>query len=71
MEYILGVIVSLIVQKTKKYSVNTYVTLLLISVGASLGYFLLNQYGYWTTLAQILITAGAFHNFIIRRVEEK
>jgi hypothetical protein len=75
MEYILGVFVSLSVEGLKsKYGADgmrTMTILTLASVGAAVIYAVLSANGYWSTLAQILTTAGAFHNFIIRQIERE
>lgn len=74
MEYILGVIVSIIVQGIKKNralkGVKTLIVVLLISLVASVMYTALNYAGLWETTAQILITAGAFYAFILSRFEK-
>jgi ABC-type Mn2+/Zn2+ transport system permease subunit len=71
MEYIIGVFVSLGVEWLKK---NTRVSggavlfiLALVSVAAAAVYTWLSSSGYWEAISAILITAGAFHNFIIKR----
>ena len=76
MEYtiILGVGVSLLLQVLKKYSsskLNTYIILFILVTVASILYHFLVQTSYWTDIVQILATAGAFHNFVIRRFEEE
>lgn len=75
MEIILGVIVSLISQVAKKYTkgdrVATYAVIVGLSLGGAAVYVLLQDTEYWPTIVAILTSAGAFHNFIIRRFEEK
>jgi hypothetical protein len=75
MEYLFGVIVSLLVKYLKeKFGTDGKTTALLligISIASAGAYVLLVSIGYWETLAQILIVAGAFHNFIIRSFAQK
>jgi len=76
MEYlvIIGVGVSLLMQVLKKYSTSTmmtYVVLFILSVLGATIYYFLAQTSYWTDIVKILTIAGAFHNFVIRRFEEK
>lgn len=72
MEYILGVAVSLIVEAAKKYfdtnTVGTYSVLLVASIAGATGYYFLAHSGYWTTIAEILTIAAAFHNLVIRQL---
>lgn len=75
MEYLFGVIVSLLVKflKSKFKTDGTTTALILVGValvGAGL-YVWLQSAGYWSALAQILITAGGFHNFIVRPLTKK
>lgn len=73
MEYILGVVVSLGVQKLKNWTRVGEWGVLAVIAGASIlaawAYTALAAAGYWESISQILITAGAFHNFVIRRFE--
>ena len=75
MEYIFGVIITLLVKylKTKFETdgMTTALILVVISLVSAGIYMLLVSVGYWETLAQILIVAGAFHNFIIRSFAEE
>lgn len=71
MELILGAIVSVIAQISKKIfgtgewqTLGTVAVLSLIAAGA---YQLLNAYDYWDSVQQILMTAGAFYSFVILR----
>ena len=72
MEYLLGVVVSIIVEVAKKYLnsniFGTYFILLLVSVVGATGYYYLAHSAYWTTIAEILTVAAAFHNLVIRRL---
>lgn len=74
MEYIFGALASLLVQWVKvKQGTNKWATmafLLLVSLGAAGLYQWLYEKGLWEGFMQILITAGAVHNFILRRFEE-
>lgn len=74
MELILGAVVSLIVQGLKKkFIISEYVTLLVvltISIAASVAYTTLVAVGMWETVAQVLITAGAFYSFVLARFEK-
>ena len=73
MEYLLGVIVSLIVEVAKKYlnsnTAGTYFILLVVSVAGATGYYFLANTSYWATIVEILTTAAAFHNLVIRRLD--
>jgi hypothetical protein len=71
MELILGAIVSVIAQFSKKIfgtgewqTLGTVAVLSLVAAGV---YQLLNAYDYWGSVQQILITAGAFYSFVILR----
>ena len=72
MEYLLGVVVSLIVEAAKKYlntnTVGTYFILLVVSVLGAAGYYYASHSAYWPTALQILISAAAFHNLVIRQL---
>jgi len=72
MEYLLGVVVSIIVEVAKKYlNANvqgTYFILLVVSVVGATGYYFLAHSTYWSTIAEILTVAAAFHNLVIRRI---
>lgn len=73
MEYIIGVFLAIFLEWTKtklKISgLGTMVVLFLLALVASLVYTWLAYAGYWETVAQVLVMAGAFHNFIIRQVK--
>ena len=73
MEYLLGVLVSLIVQVVKKYSgsntIGTYAILLGVSVLGAAGYYYASSSAYWPTALQILTSAAAFHNLVIRQLD--
>lgn len=72
MEYLLGVVVAMIVEAAKKYLdsnvLGTYFILLVVSVAGATGYYFLAHSGYWSTIAEILTIAAAFHNLVIRRL---
>ncbi len=75
MEIFLGVIVSGLVQFIKtKYETTSFGTLSILAgislLGAAL-YTWLASSGYWDTVYNILVTAGAFYAFIISRFESK
>lgn len=75
MELLIGAVISLIVEGIKKWLGPTeYVTLATVAVlafAAASAQFILQRYGLWDTFLQILITAGAFYAFIIKRFEPK
>jgi hypothetical protein len=74
MEYLLGVIVSLVVQGGKKImkttKIGTYVYLLSMSMLAGAAYYYTSQSDFWPALVQIGTAAAAFHNLVIRRFEQ-
>ena len=51
--------------------VETLLVLLAISLGAAGLYCALVAVGYWETVANVLIIAGAFYSFVIQRFESK
>ena len=71
MELILGGAVSLLVQWLKsEFETSEYKTLgvlFVVSLIAATIYTYLVSAGYWQTVAQILMTAGAFYTFVIAR----
>lgn len=72
MEIIVGALVSVIAQLTKKYVPGEWAKMLLVVVlclAAAGIYTTLTAFGYWQTFATVLITAGAFYAFIIQRFE--
>jgi len=73
MEYIIGIVVSVIVQIIKrvmKQSVlGTYLALLLISFSAAAIYVFVKDTAIWPLFMQIVTVAGAFYAFVIRRFE--
>ena len=74
MEIIIGALVSLIVQGLKQKATSQWQTLgvlLLLSVAAAGLYTVFVAGGYWETIANILIVAGAFYAFVIQRFESK
>jgi hypothetical protein len=73
MEYLLGVAVSLIVEAIKQYAnknaLITYITLLVVSVAGASSYYYFSHTAYWQTILQVLTTAAAFHNLVIRQLD--
>ena len=73
MEIILGVVISGLVQWLKnKYKTSEYLTLILligVALGGSVLYTWLSSAGYWEAVYNILVTAGAFYAFILKRFE--
>ena len=71
MEILLGTAVSLVVEVTKKYfgtdTLGTMLAVAVLSLFASTVYTLYSDTVWYQTAIQIAITAGAFHNFIIKR----
>ena len=68
MELFIGALVSLIVQALKGKSGGPYWTLgalAVLSLGAAGVYTALVAAGYWETVCQVLVTAGAFYAFVI------
>ena len=74
MEYIIGIVVSLIVEGVKKWgntnSFGTIVTLLVLSVAGGAGYVYLASTLYWQTIVTILTAAATFHGLIIKQVQK-
>lgn len=74
MDYILGIVVSLVVEWVKKKgnmsSLGTMVSLLVLSVGVATGYYFLVGSEYWMQIAQIIVSAAGFHNLIIRQLQK-
>jgi len=71
MELILGALVSVVAQVSKKFfGTSEYATLATVA-GLSLAsagvYTWLGSSGYWESTQQILITSGAFYAFVIAR----
>jgi len=75
MEYLLGIIVSLTVEgfkHTMKWSkYGTYVMLLVLCVGLGFLYQWALVQVWWQTALQALVVAAAFHNLVIRQLQEK
>lgn len=71
MEIIVGAGVSLLIEWLKsKMNLGEYKTLfalVLVSVVAAAGYTYLVSVGYWETVANVLVLAGAFYTFVIAR----
>lgn len=74
MEIIVGAAVSLFVEWLKsKMNLGEYKTLaavLLVSLVAAAVYTYLVTAGYWQTVANVLVLAGAFYTFIIARFKK-
>lgn len=74
MEYMIGVIVSLVVQLVKRITkadtFGSYVLLFIFSLLGGLVYYILQHSGHWQAIVQIVTVAAAFHNLIIRRFEK-
>ena len=74
MEYIIGIVVSMIVEWVKKQgntnSLGTIVTLFILSVAGGAGYVYLASTPYWQTIATILTAAATFHGLIIKQVQK-
>ena len=70
MEYLLGVVISIIVEFIKKKgdttSIGTGVVLLGGSLLVAAGFVWLRDSEFWPTIVPILTTAAAFHNLVIR-----
>lgn len=73
MEYILGVIVSVLTQALKRWfgtePFTTQVVVLVLSLVAGIAYTLLYHSPWWSSIVTVLATAGATHNFILRKFE--
>jgi hypothetical protein len=71
MEYIFGVIVSLLVQWVKQAgglkSTQVIITLLVGSILAATIFTFFKDSSWWAVGMQILVTASAFHNLILKR----
>ena len=69
-----GAAVSVLVQVIKKYfgtdTVGTLAAVVVISVVGGLGFWYLQQVGYWEAFLQIVVSAGAVYGFIIKNVED-
>ncbi len=70
--YLIGVVVSIIVEVIKRYAgTNKIATLgivLIVSLIGATGWYFIEQSPYLTNLLQILTVAGAFYGLIIRNV---
>lgn len=73
LELIFGAVVAGLVQVIKKFvGTRTWATLAivaLVSLAAAGVYTWLKANGYWEAFVEILIVAGAVHNYILRRFE--
>lgn len=71
MEYILGTVVSLIVQVLKKKgglnTIGSMLALLVISLIGGGAYVYLKNTGSWQIIVAVLVNAAAFHELILRR----
>jgi len=74
MEYLLGVVVSLLTQAAKKWGqtdmLGTHLALLSLSIIGASAYVYLSASDLWPAIVQILLTASAFHNLVIRKLED-
>jgi len=74
MEYIIGVLVSILAQwfkvSAKTNTVGTYLTVLALSLIAAGTYTFLKDTSIWPVILQIVTVAGAFYAFVIKRIEE-
>lgn len=74
MEYILGVVVSVVVEVMKKYgklsSIGTMICLLALSIVVGQAWVLLQTSGHWEQIVQVLGYAAAFHNLVLRRFDK-
>jgi len=74
MEYALAVLVSIVVDIAKRFwktnSLGTYALLAVFALLASSFYVWGSQAIWWEQFVQIVIVASAFHNIILRRLEE-
>jgi hypothetical protein len=73
MEIILGVVISGLIEWLKtKFKTGEWVTLAILAgvslVGAGL-YTWLSSAGYWQAVYNVLVTAGAFYAFVLKRFE--
>lgn len=75
MEYIIGVAISLLMQAIKRFlgtnAFGTNVALFIVSLAVAGLYVALAGTAIWDTAMQVFVTASAFHNIIIRRVEDE
>lgn len=73
MEYFLGVLASMVAQIIKKLfgtdTLGTYVALGIVTLVCATVAVAFQDTPLWASFLQVLATAGAFHNFIIRRFE--
>lgn len=71
MEYILGVLASLGAEYLKKRigtdTLGTYLVVLLASFVLAAVYVFVKDTSIWPVLMQVILTAGAFYAFVIRR----
>lgn len=76
MEYALGVFVSLVVEGVKHYSkerwstFSIYSILALLSILVGVVYVMFADTPYWRAITQVIVTASAFHNLVLRRLEK-
>lgn len=73
MEIIIAAAVSLIIQWFKQKLTSEWQTLaalFVLSLAAAGAYAVLVSVGYWETVANILVIAGAFYAYIIQRFEK-
>ena len=73
MEYLLGVVVSLVVEWAKKYlgtdTLGTHAALLAVSIVGAAAYVWFKDTSFWPLMVQTIMVAAAFHNLILRKFE--
>ena len=73
MEYLLGVVVSLVVEASKKYlgtdTLGTHAALLAVSIFGAATYVWFRDASFWPLIMQTIMVAAAFHNLILRKFE--
>ena len=75
MEILIGGLVSLIVEIAKRYlGTSTFGTIVFLG-GASLlvsgGLYYFSTFNFWPAFLQIVTSAAAFHNLVIRQLQNK
>lgn len=75
MEYISGIVVSLIVEGVKKHTkADSFTTHLILFVAAIVGagvFVWLSSTEFWPVILKVLTSAAAFHNLVIRKFESE
>ena len=74
MEIYIGIAASIVVDFVKKFlklsTLNTYLLLAGISLAVGASYVYFKDAGYLETVLQIITVSAAFHNLVIRRLDE-